>query len=93
MRNFKPLASFCGCTGWFESHVVENPEDRFYRDVAQLFATHMFYEIREKCSVLRRHLSVAESSFDIIWKLFLLAKASATGFCILNMIRFFWHLE
>ena len=32
--NFKPLASFCGCAGWFESYLVENPEDRFSRDMA-----------------------------------------------------------
>ena len=30
-RNFKPLASFCGCAGRFESYLVENPV-RFSRD-------------------------------------------------------------
>ena len=36
IQNFKPLpiASFCGCTGWFESYLAGNPEDRFSRDVA-----------------------------------------------------------
>ena len=33
---FKPLASFCGCAGRFVSYLVENPEDRFSRDVAYL---------------------------------------------------------
>ena len=28
-RNFKTLASFCGCKGRFESTLVANPEDRF----------------------------------------------------------------
>ena len=32
--NFKPLASFCGCTGQFESYLVTNPEDRFSLDEA-----------------------------------------------------------
>ena len=27
IRNFKPLASFCGCAGWFESYLIENTED------------------------------------------------------------------
>ena len=36
IRNFKPLASFCGCAGQFESSLVENPEDRFSRDVAHV---------------------------------------------------------
>ena len=49
---FKPLAVFCGCTAWFVSNLVGNPEDRFSRDVAQwllevtlchyLFATNFF---------------------------------------------------
>ena len=34
IRNFKPLASFCRCVGWFVSYLVENPEDRFSRDEA-----------------------------------------------------------
>ena len=36
IRNFKPLASFCGCAGRFESTLVGNPEDRFTRDRAHL---------------------------------------------------------
>ena len=32
--NLKPLPSFCGCAGWFESTLVANSEDRFSRDVA-----------------------------------------------------------
>ena len=36
VRNFKPLASFCCCAGWFESYVVKNPESRFSRDEAQI---------------------------------------------------------
>ena len=31
-QTFKPLPSFCGCPGWFQSYLVENPEDRFSRD-------------------------------------------------------------
>ena len=33
-RNFKTLASFCGCTGRFVSYLVANPEDTFCRGVA-----------------------------------------------------------
>ena len=32
IRNFKTLASFCGCAGRFESYLVENTEDRVSRD-------------------------------------------------------------
>ena len=35
--NFMPLASFFGCTGQFVSYLVENPENRFSRDVAQMY--------------------------------------------------------
>ena len=34
IRNFKPIASFCGCTGRFDSTMVANPKDRFSHDVA-----------------------------------------------------------
>ena len=34
-KHCKPLASFCGCEGRFESYLVENTEDRFSRDLAQ----------------------------------------------------------
>ena len=33
VRNFKPLASVCGCAGRFESYLVANPKDRFSRDL------------------------------------------------------------
>ena len=36
IRNFKPLSSFCGSTGRFESTLVGNPEDRFSRDEAHI---------------------------------------------------------
>ena len=34
VRTFKPLASYCGCAGWFVSYMVKNPEDRFSGDEA-----------------------------------------------------------
>ena len=37
IQHFKPLPSFCGCTGRFESYLVKNPKDRFCCDVAQIF--------------------------------------------------------
>ena len=33
---FKPLAIFCGCTAWFVSDQVGNPEDRFSHNEAQI---------------------------------------------------------
>ena len=36
IRNFKTLASFCGCADRFVSYLVENPEDRFSRGVAHM---------------------------------------------------------
>ena len=36
VRNFKPLASFCGCAGQIESYPVANPEDRFSHDEAHI---------------------------------------------------------
>ena len=36
-RNFKPLASFCGCASRFESYLVGNPIDRFSHDEAQIW--------------------------------------------------------
>ena len=29
LPNFKPLANFCGHTGWFVSDLVDNAQDRF----------------------------------------------------------------
>ena len=40
--NFMTLASFCGCTGRFESCLVENPEYRFSRDQAHVMAFLVF---------------------------------------------------
>ena len=35
IRNFKPLAMLCGCTAWFVSDLVGNPEDRFSHNEAR----------------------------------------------------------
>ena len=35
-RNFKPQAIFCGCTAWFVSDLVGNPEDRFSHNEAHM---------------------------------------------------------
>ena len=39
--NLKPLAGLCSWAGRFESYLVENPEDRFSRDEAQLIPCDM----------------------------------------------------
>ena len=36
IRNFKPLAIFCGRTVWFVYDLVGNPEDLFSRNEAQI---------------------------------------------------------
>ena len=36
VRNFKPLATFCGCTAWFVWDLVGNPEDQFSHNEAHL---------------------------------------------------------
>ena len=36
IRNFKPLAIFCGCTARFVSDLVGNPEDRFSHNEAHI---------------------------------------------------------
>ena len=36
IQNFKPLPSFSGCTGWFVSFLVANPNNRFSCDEAEL---------------------------------------------------------
>ena len=35
-ENFKLLAIFCGCTAWFVSDLVGNPEDRFSHNEAHI---------------------------------------------------------
>ena len=37
IRNFKPLAIFCGCTAWFVLDLVGNTEDRFFHVTAQIY--------------------------------------------------------
>ena len=36
IQSFKILASFCSWAGWFESYLVEDPQDTFSRDVAHV---------------------------------------------------------
>ena len=37
-KNFKPLASFCGCAAWFVSDQVGYPEDWFSHNEAHLIS-------------------------------------------------------
>ena len=39
MQNFKTLASLCSWADQFESYLVANPEDRFSRDEAHIWAS------------------------------------------------------
>ena len=40
IRNFKPVATFYGCTVRFVSDLVGNPEDRFYHNEAHIKGGH-----------------------------------------------------
>ena len=51
IRNFKTPASFFSRADWFESYLVENPEDRFSRDEAHMAN---FYPICMQKSHLKR---------------------------------------
>ena len=42
IRIFKSLAIFCGCTAWFVSDLVGNPEDRFSQNEAHITATNIY---------------------------------------------------
>ena len=46
IRNFKPLAIFCGCPARFVSDLVGNPEDRFSHNEAHLIRTHCYDDQR-----------------------------------------------
>ena len=37
-RNFQHLSIFCGCTAWFVSDLIGNPENRFSHNEAHLIA-------------------------------------------------------
>ena len=45
IRNFKPLASLCGCAGRFESYLVANLEDGFSRDEAHILQHLCYYAL------------------------------------------------
>ena len=66
MRNFKPLAVLCGCTAWFVSDLVGNPEDRFSHNEAHL----LFDGLRIFCkgntwNILHQHLSMLISAVHV----------------------------
>ena len=63
IRNFKPLASFCGCAGWFESYLVENPEDRFSHDEAHMYNTKTFKNIL-KHKYIYMHVTLKGTCID-----------------------------
>ena len=63
IRNFKTLPCFCGCTDWFASTLVANPEDRFSHDEAQIIPEcenliHIFYFMKSKTSFHNSILSI-----------------------------------
>ena len=68
-RNFNFLASPCSWAGWFESHLVGNPEDRFCQDKAQLshqpaamaqISFHTVQSCQGLCCLQTQHMADAE---------------------------------
>ena len=64
-RNFKPLLSFCGCAGWFESTLVADPEDRFSRDEAQMSGNQISVREEWNGTALRTSLRYVVSIADV----------------------------
>ena len=61
IRNFKPLAILCGCTAWFVSDLVENPEDRFSHNEAQIVSN--FSNLRQILATLIKNKNEKFRSF------------------------------
>ena len=59
MRNFKPLAIFCGCTAQFVSDLVGNPEDRFSHNEARIVLL-VHYEIETSDRLVKLFDSLTE---------------------------------
>ena len=74
MKNFKPLAIFCGCAAQFVSGMVENPEDRLYCDEAHLVvlplcADALSLTVSEKqTNILEYKKSKIKDFFPLFWK-------------------------
>ena len=70
IRNFKPLAIFCGRTAQFVSGLVRNPKDRFSHNEAyftqpQLYRLHLwYYYISYVGDKLRLHTLRADMDSD-----------------------------
>ena len=52
--NFKPLSSFCGCAGRFESTLVANPEDPVYLMTRLIFSSCTSLSHRNSCQVCKK---------------------------------------
>ena len=68
-RTFKPLPSFCGCAGRFESYLVGNSEDMFSHDMAHImsYTSQFFYNVIGSCTKVLTYFE-----FLLIWVIKLL---------------------
>ena len=77
-RDFKPLPSFYDCADQFESTLIANPDDRFSRDVGQIymrtlqqiFVTKVFsnLSIQDRLDIIMSHSKapiLSSTSFNI----------------------------
>ena len=63
------LAFFCSWAGQFESYLVENPEDRFSRDKADMYVVGLYGLLSESTSKLTTYKTAAELTYnkDLEW--------------------------
>ena len=63
MRHFNFLASLCSWAAWFESHFVQNPEDRFSRVLALIIVIvyHFFHskKVTEQTGILVERIKIS----------------------------------
>ena len=68
-KNFKTLAFLCSWTGWFESYLVANLEDRFSRDVVLVINRCLLYLQREVYNHWVCPLQLLTQSRKTLWRI------------------------
>ena len=77
---FKPLAIFCGCTAWFVSDLVGNPEDRFCDAAHNSWETYSF-------SCLQKRLLVMKLERAILGPLVFNSHISFSSTCFIRFVK------
>ena len=58
---FKPLAIFFGCTTWFVSNLVGNPEDRFSHGVSHVYMYKIHVSLQALSAAQRQGVEIETS--------------------------------